>query len=109
MIKNKHQNTRFSQTRRSLCWVLIILTTGLKTLAATAADEPLGFSITGDKESPGVLYLVPWKTPNPPNKIRPPLPELAPIELLDRDTLRREQRYFMQVQTLQPARPASTY
>ena len=109
MIKNKHQNTRFSQTHRSLCWVLIILTTGLKTLAANAADEPLGFSITGDKESPGVLYLVPWKTPNPPNKIRPPLPELAPIELLDRDTLRREQRYFMQVQTLQPARPASTY
>ncbi len=108
MIKNKHQNTRFSQASRSLYCVLI-LTALLKTLAANAADEPLGFSITGDKESPGVLYLVPWKAPNPPNEIRPPLPELAPIELLDRSTLRREQRYFMQVQTLQPAHPKSTY
>jgi hypothetical protein len=108
MIKNKHQNTRFPQAPNSLCRV-VILTVLLKALSVNAADEPLGFSITGDKESPGVLYLVPWKAPNPPNEIRPPLPELAPIELLDRNTLQREQRYFMQVQTLQPAHPASTY
>lgn len=108
MIKNKHQHTRFSQATRCLCRVLI-LTALFKTLAANAADEPLGFSITGDNESPGVLHLVPWKTPSPPNKIHPPLPELAPIELLDRDTLRREQRYFMQVKTRQPAHPISTY
>jgi hypothetical protein len=67
-------------------------------MAESSEDEALGYSIKGDRESPNVLYFVPWKSPSPPSKISIPPPELNSMEVLDRETLLREQLYFKQLQ-----------
>jgi hypothetical protein len=64
--------------------------------------------ITGNKELPKVMYVVPWRRPDlgefagkPPNSLLDEL--LTPV---DRDVFRRQNRYFM---ALQPdARPATS-
>lgn len=78
------------------CFIITLLSSFA--MAEPREDEALGYSIKGDKESPNVLYFVPWKSPSPPSKISIPLPELNSMEVLDRDTLLREQLYFKQLQ-----------
>jgi hypothetical protein len=96
------------------------LATGLCLLALAAgvrADDKVDLDrikITGNRELPKVLYIVPWKKPLPGELAgRPPhsvIDEaLAPV---DRDVFRREVRYDAQVQPQQvqaaaPAAPTS--
>ena len=93
---------------------LVLLTVFLGVQSALAADtkadeDALGFSISGDKESPSVLHLVPWKTPTAPDKIRPPFPDLLPIELVQPASHQQEQYLFNQLKTLQKTLPISTH
>ena len=79
------------------CMILFFLISN-NARSESSEDETLGYSIKGDKESPNVLYFVPWKSPSPPSKINIPLPDLSTMEALDRETLLREQLYFQQLQ-----------
>jgi len=67
--------------------------------------------ITGNKELPNVMYVVPWRRPDigdlngrPPRSLVNEV--LAPV---DRDVFRRQNRYFtaLQTQTAVPAAPAN--
>ena len=65
-------------------------------------------AITGNRELPKVLYIVPWKKPSPADLSSRPLESvldeaLAPV---DRDVFRRQVRYDGQVQT-RAAAPAA--
>lgn len=90
---------------RKKIMLLMFLLMSQHALAAdkNAEEDALGFSITGDKESPNVLYLVPWKTPPSPDKIAPPFPDLLPLELINPSSQRQEQQLFKQVQRLHNA------
>ena len=69
--------------------------------------------VTGNRELPNVMYVVPWKRPNlgefagrPPKSLLDEL--LAPV---DRDVFRRQNRYFAALHpdaAVQPAAPATT-
>jgi hypothetical protein len=57
--------------------------------------------ITGNRELPKVLYIVPWKRPELGDLIGRPLNSLLDEVLapVDRDVFRRENRYFNALQT----------
>ncbi|MBL4606911.1 MAG: hypothetical protein JKY01_03670 [Pseudomonadales bacterium] len=88
-----------SSTQHLAAIISLILAASSNISAAEPNDEEaLGYAIKGDKESPNVLYFVPWKSPSPPSKIDIPPPEINSLDVLDRDTLLREQIYFKQLQ-----------
>ena len=67
--------------------------------------------IIGNRELPKVLYIVPWKKPDPGDLSSRPLQSvldeaLAPV---DRDVFRRQVRYYGQIEARAPAQnePAS--
>jgi hypothetical protein len=57
--------------------------------------------ITGNRELPKVLYIVPWKKPEPGELAARPLHSVLDEVLapLDRDVVRREQHYGAQVRS----------
>jgi hypothetical protein len=59
--------------------------------------------ITGNRELPKVLYIVPWKKPLPGDLAGRPLVSVLDEALapLDRDVVRREVRYEALTQTTQ--------
>lgn len=65
--------------------------------------------ITGNRELPKVLYIVPWKKPVPGDLASRPLVSVLDQALapLDRDVVRREQRYdaALRNQTSAAAKP----
>jgi hypothetical protein len=63
--------------------------------------------ITGNRELPKVLYIVPWRKPEPGELAARPLHSVIDEALapLDRDVVRREQQYGAQVR--RPAEPKS--
>jgi hypothetical protein len=79
--------------------------------AADRADLE-GTQITGSRELPKVLYIVPWKKPLPTDLVGRPATSLLDELLapLDRDVFRREVDYHAQLQlqstTANPAVPA---
>ena len=87
---------------------------GLLALAAGVhADDKVDLDrikITGNRELPKVLYIVPWKKPLPGELSgRPPHSVVdEALEPIDRDVFRREVRYDAQVQpqSVQAAEPA---
>ncbi|MFW2374684.1 MAG: hypothetical protein ACN4GM_16275 [Gammaproteobacteria bacterium] len=63
------------------------------------ADEKInmeGISIIGNKELPNVLYIVPWKTPDLPDMLEPPLSTLINQSLtsIDRQAVLRKEQYY---------------
>lgn len=81
--------------------------------AATAQDraEIDKTRITGNRELPKVLYIVPWKKPVPGDLSARPLVSVLDQALapLDRDVVRREQQYTAQASgtatAVTPAKP----
>lgn len=55
-----------------------------------------GMTITGNRELPKVLYIVPWKKPNPNNLLDRPVTGLLEEVLgpVDRDIFRRQVEYY---------------
>ncbi len=55
-----------------------------------------GTSIIGSRELPKILYIVPWKNPNPDSLIGRPVASLLDEVLgaLDRDVFRRQVEYY---------------
>lgn len=71
---------------------------GAKTQAAHAVDRLQldSTAITGNRELPKVMSIVPWKAAEPPDGPDRPLGSLVDAMLapLDRDEFRREIRYY---------------
>ena len=91
----------------------MVLAGTLVSLGAWAQDraEIDRTQIIGNRELPKVLYIVPWKKPDPGDLSSRPLQSvldeaLAPV---DRDVFRRQVRYYGQIEASAPARnePAS--
>jgi hypothetical protein len=76
---------------------LLVIALALLALPATAQDraEIDRTRITGNRELPKVLYIVPWKKPLPGDLSGRPLVSVLDEALapLDRDVVRREVRY----------------
>lgn len=76
---------------------LLVIALALLALPAAAQDraEMDRTRITGNRELPKVLYIVPWKKPLPGDMSgRPPVSVLdEALAPLDRDVVRREVRY----------------
>lgn len=90
----------------------VLLLSGMIAAPAWAVDRAdlEGTQITGSRELPKVLYIVPWKRPLPTDLVgRPPaslLDEaLAPV---DRDVFRREVEYHRQLHERAQAMSAAT-
>ena len=80
----------------------------LPALAQDRADIDRA-TITGNRELPKVLYIVPWKKPLPGELSGRPMASvldeaLAPV---DRDVFRRQLRYDGQMRTPEAAQPAA--
>ncbi len=77
---------------------LVIILCLLATTCVWAEDsvELEGTSIIGSRELPKILYIVPWKNPNPDNLIGRPVASLLDEVLgaLDRDVFRRQVEYY---------------
>lgn len=67
-------------------------------MSVNAADriEMDTTSIVGNRELPKILYIVPWKNAELPDMNAPPINSLIDEALapVDRDTLKRQIRYF---------------
>ncbi|MBL4772979.1 MAG: hypothetical protein JKX98_05090 [Alcanivoracaceae bacterium] len=88
---------------RSLLFFLLISITSNVGAEATEARKKIhaemqGISIIGDKESPTVLNLVPWKSPKNLNMIHIEIPSIDTLGPIQRKSLRREINYFYQHQ-----------
>jgi hypothetical protein len=85
------------QTPRAIARATVLLTSLGLALAAAAQDraEIDKTRITGNRELPKVLYIVPWKKPVPGDLAARPLVSVLDQALtpLDRDVVRREQQY----------------
>ncbi len=70
-------------------------------ISAEEAIDMEGISIIGNKELPNVLYIVPWKSPELPNMIEPPLTTLIneALEPVDRESLLRRELYYKVLNT----------
>nr|WP_295770322.1 hypothetical protein [Rhodoferax sp.] len=98
--------------------MLIGLAAGLTALALPALAQDRAeidrTRITGNRELPKVLYIVPWKKPLPGDLSGRPLASVLDEALapLDRDVVRREVRYDELTRTksssTQAAAPAAT-
>lgn len=70
----------------------------LATTGVWAEDsvELEGTSIIGNRELPKILYIVPWKKPNPDSLIDRPVASLLDEVLgaVDRDVFRRQVEYY---------------
>lgn len=81
---------------RRLTVLLLLLTAS----AAWAADEEVvqldGMSVTGNRELPKSLYIVPWKAPLPGEFVGRPPDSLIddPLRPLDRAVFLRELEYY---------------
>jgi hypothetical protein len=69
-----------------------------------AAEERIdmqGLSITGNKELPNVLYILPWKSADLPDMQEPPLATLidAALQPVDRQSILREELYYKIINT----------
>jgi hypothetical protein len=84
--------------RQCMAFAVILAASGLSAIA----DESLqldGTTITGNRELPKVLHIVPWKTAVPGDLAGRPMQSLvdeimAPV---DRDVMRRELEYYESV------------
>jgi hypothetical protein len=103
----------FLEHRRALERVTIVLVGALAASGVPAQDraEIDRTQIIGNRELPKVLYIVPWKKPDPGDLSSRPLQSvldeaLAPV---DRDVFRRQVRYHGQIEARAPAQnePAS--
>jgi hypothetical protein len=98
-------NTR--PTTAPTCALIAVLVTALTCAATTAwAQDRADMDrtrITGNRELPKVLYIVPWKKPLPGDLAGRPLVSVLDEALapLDRDVVRREVRYEALTQTTQ--------
>ena len=76
----------------------IILLCLLVTTSVWAEDsvELEGTSIIGNRELPKILYIVPWKKPDPDSLIGRPVASLLDEVLgaVDRDVFRRQVEYY---------------
>ncbi|PCJ22222.1 MAG: hypothetical protein COB04_00235 [Gammaproteobacteria bacterium] len=61
-------------------------------------NQEQSFSIIGNKESPTILNIVPWKSPQNPNMINIDIPAIDELKPVFRKSLRREIHYFYQRQ-----------
>ena len=77
----------------------IVLLPGLLFSATLKADEPIkmeGMSVIGNKESPNLLYIVPWKSPKPPGMEEPMISSRLfneALEPVEREVLVRKEIY----------------
>lgn len=55
-----------------------------------------GTSIIGNKELPNVLYIVPWKSPEPVNLETPPFESVLDnvLQPIDRTTFKQQVKYY---------------
>ena len=79
-------------------FITSIFITLLLSFSLSAEDriELKGTSITGNKELPKMLYIVPWKTAELPDMNVPPIESLIDEALspIDRDSFKRKIRYY---------------
>ncbi len=70
---------------RKRCSGLMLWTLALLSPAVLAAKPTQGITIIGDQELPQVLYIVPWKSPQPVKPDYPALedPTLSPLTPCD--------------------------
>ena len=78
--------------------ILVLILWLLATTCVWAEDsvELEGTSIIGSRELPKILYIGPWKNPNPDSLIGRPVASLLDEVLgaLDRDVFRRQVEYY---------------
>ena len=86
---------------RSLIFLCAYLWACVGAQAADRADLE-GTQITGSRELPKVLYIVPWKQPLPTDLVGRPAQSLLDEALapVDRDVFRREVRYHALLQNV---------
>ena len=95
-----------SLTRRA-AWLLLVLS---GSVGAQDVIELEGTEITGNKELPQVLYIVPWKTVEPFEIQAPPIESILDQELepIDRAAFKRSIHYHQAIQSkATPAAPAA--
>jgi hypothetical protein len=93
---------------------------GAKPAPASAANKPAGAKgnakdrldlessqITGNRELPKVLYIVPWRSAEMGDLVGRPVNSLLDevLEPVDRDVFRRQNRYFEALQPNEAAQP----
>jgi hypothetical protein len=106
------QSTRAARLQRpvpALMWMLA-LALALAAVTAARADDRADLErtrIVGNRELPKVLYIVPWKKPQPGELTGRPLQSILDESMapLDRDVFRRQVRYDAQLAA--PAAPAA--
>lgn len=94
------KKTALFQTLTYLMLVFFIPTAWSAPADGKTKSDMQGISIIGDKESPTVLNLVPWKSPKNPNMIPIEIPDIDALTPVQRKTLRREINYFYQHQAI---------
>ena len=89
---------------RTSLWLMAVLLPLSGVQGADRADLE-GTQITGSRELPKVLYIVPWKQPLPTDLVGRPAQSLLDEVLapLDRDVFRREIQYHSLLQSIPPA------
>ena len=87
----------FLEHRRALVRATMVLAGGLAACGVSAQDraEIDRTQIIGNRELPKVLYIVPWKKPEPGDLSSRPLQGVLDeaLALVDRDVFRRQVRY----------------
>lgn len=77
----------------------LLASIGLVALASVQAEDRVdleGTTITGNRELPKILYIVPWKKSDPNNLLDRPVTSLLDEILgpIDRDVFRRQVEYY---------------
>ena len=87
---------------------LLVIGFSLPCVAADRADLE-GTSIIGNRELPKVLYIVPWKKPQPGELVGRPLNSLLDEALgsVDREVFQRQVNYYGQIQAHGESAPPS--
>ena len=95
-------------------WILaVVLALGTAGIVPAQAQESLqleGTEITGNKELPMVLYIVPWKSIERFDIQSPPITSVmdAPLTTIDRPSFKRTINYHQAIyDTTGPTAPAS--
>lgn len=104
MNKQSHQNS-YKEILTFCSVFLLFATSGF----AQERIEMEGTSITGNRESPKVLYIVPWQAPETVRIKTPPIYSIIDESLqpVERKSFKRQieyynQAYSKQIDTLQP-------
>ena len=96
-------------TRRAAwLWLLVLIIPGVQAQEVLQLE---GTEITGNKELPQVLYIVPWKTVEPFEIEAPPIDSILDrkLEPIDRAAFKRNINYHQAIHSkATPATPAAS-